>query len=697
MASNGGATALERFILDDSGFAPLLAASLGALYSQLPRSLTLSANPAAVVPESFPSYTADLQNAIESSIFAAGGAGERGEDRGAISSTSPQFRSRLAWFAQLLGFVQEVLFRCPSLAICGEVLRHLREHFLRAILYPSLLESSDTDGSSIAVMVYLELMLATARHEDLVAAIMEFLTEEPSAGGQESCLPFTLRDLIYTNLQSTVSTDAVIAALNLLRLVLSKHCRYAARLVELEKVAASGSTNVWMMNCTVAIDVHRQELEMYARLMGQLEGNGRSPARPDHDGLYIPWRREAAQQPSNRRALVPESFVIGYDEYLEDAAHEWEAHEAYHFEIDALAEVQRTRDRLTHSGTLSPIAKSASASASPGIKRAVRPRKYSEVVMRPPANQAAAAPEICSSKPKPRIRWRVKQSDPVVRVLMGLLARYFAQPRECNLALTGVLAALVGCPHRTLDPWLGFNLASLIDGVLASPWQIWLDNLRNLSDSADSDSDGDGDGNDLHGAPAILAADASQFLGLDKELQDAVRALPHGATPPALYVVISGLAQQAAVLRNEVPGFDSRLRRARNALMGIVEDADALDLELEAANPPRRDRGLSSASLEHVRNVLPPPPVRRDSLRPESRARAGSTSQTSDNDSTHNTRQAMLANPLAGNWQALSVPPKDANIAEFLENVIILQESIKEIIARVQVRRENGGDEDAIV
>ncbi|ORX73863.1 hypothetical protein DL89DRAFT_289563 [Linderina pennispora] len=603
----------ERFILDDSGFAPLLAASLGALYSQLPRSLTL--------------YTADLQNAIESSIFAAGGAGERGEDRGAISSTSPQFRSRLAWFAQLLGFVQEVLFRCPSLAICGEVLRHLREHFLRAILYPSLLESSDTDGSSIAVMVYLELMLATARHEDLVAAIMEFLTEEPSAGGQESCLPFTLRDLIYTNLQSTVSTDAVIAALNLLRLVLSRHCRYAARLVELEKVAASGSTNVWMMNCTVAIDVHRQELEM---------AMVRSPARPDHDGLYIPWRREAAQQPSNRRALVPESFVIGYDEYLEDAAHEWEAHEAYHFEIDALTEVQRTRDRLAHSGTLSPMAKSGiGIGIGIGVARPV---------MRPPATPATAAPETCSSKPKPRIRWRVKQSDPVVRVLMGLLARYFAQPRECNLALTGVLAAL-----------------------------IWLDNLRNLSDSADSDTTA----TICIGAPAILAADASQFLGLDKELQDAVRALPHGATPPALY-------QQ--VLRNEVPGFDSRLRRARNALMGIVEDADALDLELEAANPPRRDRGLSSASLEHVRNVLPPPPVRRDSL-----------PRRQDNDSTHNTRQAMLANPLAGNWQALSVPPKDANIAEFLENVIILQESIKEIIARVQVRRENGGDEDAIV
>ncbi|KAJ1948977.1 hypothetical protein FBU59_001350, partial [Linderina macrospora] len=610
MASNGGNTALERFILDDSGFAPLLAASLGALYSQLPRSLTLSASPAAIVPESFPSYTADLQNAIESSIFAASGARERNEDRGTVSSTNPEFRSRLAWFAQLLGFIQDVLFRCPSAAICNEVLHHLTEHFLKAILYPSLLESSDTDGSCIAVMVYLELMLSTARHEDLAAAIMEFLTEEPNApppDQQGSCLPFTLRDLIYTNLQSTVSNDAVIAALNLLRLVLSKHCRYTSRLMELEKITPSSSSNVWMMNCTVAIDVHRQELEMYARLMGQLEGTPRS-SRTDHDGLYIPWRREAAQQPSNRRALVPESFVIGYDEYLEDAAHEWEAHEAYHIEIDALAQVQRTRDRLKQ-GKLPPMAKSVSAAASPSAKHMARPRKYSEAVMMAPAASRTAASDSASyantpaayggdcggsiNKPKLRSKWRVKQSDPIVRVLMSLLARYFAQPRECNLALTGVLAALVGCPHRTLDPWLGFNLSALVDGVLAGPWQSWLDNLRNLgNDTDDSDSDGDDETTVpayKYGAPAaaIMAADSSKFIGLDKDLQDAVRALPHGAAPPALYVVVSGLAQQAMVLRNEVPGFDSRLKRARNALMGIVEDADALDMELESSESLR--------------------------------------------------------------------------------------------------------------
>ncbi|KAJ2814848.1 hypothetical protein GGI24_006246, partial [Coemansia furcata] len=301
MASTGGNTALERFILDDSGFAAILSATLGAMYSQLPRSLRVSTGPSAVVPESFPSYSADLQNAIESSIFAAGA--DRGsmdrwtDDRGPMDSSNPEFRARLASFVHVISFIQEVLFRCPSPHVCDQLLKNLRDNFLQAILYPSLLESSDTDGSSVAVMRYLEAMLQSARHEDLVSTIMDFLTDDSTAsetqlfapsrsnasapsqpstagaGVDAAYLPFTLRDLVYSNLQSSISTDAVVSALNLLRLVLVKHCRYSSRLIEVERVQFSGVKNGWMTNCTVAIDVHRQELDMYAKLMARLQSD----------------------------------------------------------------------------------------------------------------------------------------------------------------------------------------------------------------------------------------------------------------------------------------------------------------------------------------------------------------------------------------------------------------------------------------
>ncbi|KAJ2600511.1 hypothetical protein GGF39_001731 [Coemansia sp. RSA 1721] len=798
MASAGGGTALEHFILDDSGFAAILSATLGALYSQLPRSLRVTTGAAAVVPESFPSYSADLQNAIESSIFSAGGRGasidagadDGGGGGGLVGSSSPEFRARLAAFAHLLGFIQDVLFRCPSARVCSQLLKHLRDNFLHAILYPSLLESSDTDGSSVAVMRYLESMLLVARHEDLVATIMDFLTDQlPGSSSPDSaCLPFTLRDLVYTNLQSSVSTDAVVSALNLLRLVLARHCRYSPRLIEVERAQPCGLKNAWMTNCTVAVDVHRQELDMYARLMAELQdaavGGKQNPtvasnSLPDSQTLHIPWRCESLPR-ADARPPMPDSFSVGYDEYLEDAALDWDAHRAYHAELDALFAAQ-----AASRSSPTDCAKSARRPASPSCTAharqcQMRPRKYSEAVMmpagttgpgRPPAAKTGSVREpaapATSTQYKKRAKYNIKPSDPVVLVLMNLLTKYFAQPRECNLALTGVLAALVGCPHRTLDLWLGFNLGALLNGVLSKPWALWMENLRCISDDEHTADSSDSEGADdpraatssssskLGGAPAaaIASANASKYAGLDRELQAAVRALPNGATAPSLYLVISGLVRQAKVLRKEIPDFSRRLKRARNALMGVVEDADDLDEELESidgghahrqssqgpAADRNRDRGLSSASLESAREALlldstlhPPSPgsARRNrstssatatSLAmstltpalPATRLRSGSASHTSDMASSssvstganNGSRSAAHASTASGSlgdaslagtsWHALSTPPANANIAEFLENVIILQESIKEIIARVQVRRENGGDEDA--
>ncbi|KAJ1894514.1 hypothetical protein LPJ66_005141 [Kickxella alabastrina] len=823
MASNGGNTALERFIIEDSGFAAILSATLGALYSQLPRSLRVSTGPAAVVPESFPSYSADLQNAIESSIFSADGARAASIDRwteggGSVSSTNAEFRSRLLEFANLLGFIQEVLYRCPSPYVCNQLLKNLRENFLQAIMYPSLLESSDTDGSSVAVMRYLETMLQVARHEDLVSTIMDFLTDEGTGGNSHSfgqgelapsqkrrqstpddsspasnstdsgCLPFTLRDLVYTNLQSTVSIDAVVSALNLLRLILSKHCRYSSRLIEVERAQPCGIKNGWMTNCTVAIDVHRQELDMYARLMTQLQHGDSSKrdggADSDSQVLRIPWRQDSLPK-SELRPAVPESFSTGYDEYLEDAALDWDSHKAYHAELDVLFAAKNASKLSSQMNNLSLTNTSIGIGIGQDKQHQMRPRKYSEAFMISanntgapkslPTNKllsgakagahralaaGAAGSRAVASAPCKRVKYNIKPSDPIVRALMNLLTKYFAQPRECNLALTGVLAALVGCQHRTLDLWLGFNLGALLGGVLSKPWSTWMDNLRNISDDESGSRASDSEGEDnprgapgFGGAPAaaIATANASKYAGLDRELQAAVRTLPNGATPPSLYLVISGLVQQARVLRNEIPDFSRRVKRARNALMGIVEDVDDLDDELEnmggvcsqdacdTSVHRGRDRGLSSASLENARVAglsAPSNPALLASAHrkrspsnataaslsagvlssgfPASRLRGSSISHASDmasNSSTstgaNNTLRSgshmgssgtVLGDDSMGSssWHALSVPPANANIAEFLENVIILQESIKEIIARVQVRRENGGDEDAV-
>ncbi|KAJ2079324.1 hypothetical protein H4R24_003856 [Coemansia sp. RSA 988] len=828
MASTGGNTALELFILEDSGFAAILSATLGAMYSRLPRSLHVTSGPAAVVPESFPSYSADLQNAIESSIFTSDHrAPERwGEDRGPVHSGSPEFRACLTAFASLLSFIQDVLYRCPSPHVCSQLLANLRSNFLQSILYPSLLESSDSDGSSVAVMRYLETMLQVARHEDLVSTIMDFLTDEGPASASPSdtptagtaCLPFTLRDLIYSNLQSSLSMDAVVSALNMLRLILSKHCRYSSRLIEVERVQPSGIANAWMVNCTVTIDVHRQELAMYARMMSQLQGDAPEKREATDAHLHIPWRHPTAaaggRPRTEARAPMPELFTVGYDSYLEDAALGWDTHQAYHAELDALFAAQSARDAsIENPSSAQPVSSTSPTRAPPSAisaekQRRMRPRKYSEAIMAPVQSVDGAKSESDTAATSgidgggataqkrqqhfcqpSRHKYSVKPSDPIVRALMNLLTKYFAQPRECNLALTGVLAALVGCPFRTLDMWLGFSLPALLAGVLSRPWAAWMDNLRNISDDEAQSESSDSEGEDnprgstdphiLRGASAATAsriatgatanamatANASKYVGLDRELQETIRQLPHGATPPSLYLVLSGLVQQAMVLRTEIPDFARRLKRARNALMGVVEDVDDLDDELERSSSAHqsaarhRDRGLSSASLEPTRPGSIASPGANQTSFPESatntaspavvsRSRSTSTStvrrqkqqqqllpmsssgalskdhlsaaangnRARSNSATHASEAASsvqtaststnprtptsCADPVStpqSPWHALSAPPANANLAEFLENVIILQESIKEIIARVQVRRENGGDENAVI
>lgn len=48
-------------------------------------------------------------------------------------------------------------------------------------------------------------------------------------------------------------------------------------------------------------------------------------------------------------------------------------------------------------------------------------------------------------------------SDPLVHALLSALAGWFTMPADANVALTGALSALVRCPHRSLAGWLLYD------------------------------------------------------------------------------------------------------------------------------------------------------------------------------------------------------------------------------------------------
>ena len=89
---------------------------------------------------------------------------------------SPAFLDALENFLRYLGFWQDVLAHCSSSRIRSSLLDTFKTLFLRQLLYPSLLESSE--GDSVAILTYLRIILEVLEHEDLAHLVLSYLMGE---------------------------------------------------------------------------------------------------------------------------------------------------------------------------------------------------------------------------------------------------------------------------------------------------------------------------------------------------------------------------------------------------------------------------------------------------------------------------------------------------------------------------------------
>ena len=89
---------------------------------------------------------------------------------------SPPFLNALDNFLRYLGFWQDVLAHCSSIRIRSSLLETFKALFLRQLLYPSLLESSE--GDSVAILTYLRIVLEVLEHEDLAHLVLSYLMGE---------------------------------------------------------------------------------------------------------------------------------------------------------------------------------------------------------------------------------------------------------------------------------------------------------------------------------------------------------------------------------------------------------------------------------------------------------------------------------------------------------------------------------------
>ncbi|CAD0110162.1 unnamed protein product [Aureobasidium uvarum] len=227
-------TRLEDWIIE-SDLPTLMASGLGALYSQLSRELSiLHDHDRLPMILALSDYIDAQQLSSTESIF------------------SPTHATHMATFLSHLAFWQDVLEHCKSESVKTTLLDHFRVLFLQQLLYPSLLQSSDTDGgSSVAVLTYLSSIFESLDHPDLTRMVLQYLLAIPEAKQSEPVSPtvqrrqstlmlltqsgndddkfeptlFSLVDLMLNGIRSQ-NSQTVVAALKLSSVMLTRHRTY---------------------------------------------------------------------------------------------------------------------------------------------------------------------------------------------------------------------------------------------------------------------------------------------------------------------------------------------------------------------------------------------------------------------------------------------------------------------------------------
>lgn len=548
--------ALAEYVLDGD-FADVLGAGLVAVYSLLPSKLEVRRDGTSDENGGGMSLGARLEETrLEKDEEL-----EKARTFGLESSADPTFQSRLDHFLKIIEFLQDVFRRtvqqtadrleaCALVgaAISTSILQSIKSIFLENVLYPSILESSDTDGSAVAVVSYIDMMLKTLPDGPFAELLIDFLMNEdeseapkpsprvpPSRNPREAKLRkrkssammlleldapkdrrqstyfaslgrFTLKDLVFSNLRSQADASSA-AVLQLLQTLLQRHPRLTTdRLLstfgpvevvrgdelppspqsdeETFTYPGSGTANDTtriIMRTETTLFAHERELGLYLNLVSRVD--------PTYDG---------------------DDFSTGYDNYLRDA----------------LEAIQMQQELITpHDGTTSML------------------------------------------------KYRLNADDTLLSLLLQSLRTFFAHSVEYNVALTGTLAAIASCPTRSLAGWMTF----------APPPQE--KDIKEEIDSLDLQDDGDDRSIDLRFEQGTLTI--SQDLSI------------YDAKSPILHDILRSLVLQIDRYRHKVDGFDDYLKERRQGLMFSENLTDALNLSIEL--------DADSSFFSTIRNTLSTP------------------------------------------------------------------------------------------
>ncbi|CAJ0646864.1 5547_t:CDS:2 [Entrophospora sp. SA101] len=731
---------LADYILE-SDFANIMAAGLGALYSQLPRKLMVKSSSGGLTNATLLRFGDNTSAELE-----------KLRSGGIEVSSSPAFKSQLDSFLKLLEFCQDILNRCPNSEISTALLQNIKAHFLENILYPSILECSDTDGSSVAVISYIDIILQTLDQEELVDLVVGFLMDSDSdeenswnqtlpnnkAAKRQSTINwfsgidtnsntsspyftaigrFTLKDLIFSRLRSS-SQSTVIAALKLLQNLISKHCWYSIKLlnIELDENATCFPSPNYMIESFHNNDLHSL--------------SGAPIPKPITMSHHL---RELDLFYSLILAINPKQSVEiitnGYESYVRDAEANIEADLCYRIGQD----LEWTEEGPAHPKTNKNKGKNYSA-----YSQGKNPKKHSH----------AETHHVLKHKLNPTDR--LKPADSLLQILIGTLSNFFAHSPELNLTLTGVISALAICPYRSLEGWLVFSGADRLDSrqdSSAKDFESLQHEARNLERSLGiiaSSSDSSGSGNKKSDV-----LDESDDRSIDHDFEKSALAnntigvVPKWANFPPFFTIFKTLTQQVDYYRSEIEDFDQYLDERRSGLLDTEDEIDENFFRQQSstafasrASPKGIPSNSSNTNLRR-NNSLP--------MKAPQRSRSFSRKDTSSTSPINSPLSSFKSSPISSNivtpltthfskTESIKIKPlfpanfvneeedpiddigeeeddeltsskkqtrtksneskpKEITLSTLLNNVVILEEAIKELVAIIQVRRSLGIDE----
>lgn len=435
-----------------------------------------------------------------------------------VSSSSLDFQMHMETFLSHLIFWQDVLNHCKSVEVKQTLLEHFQIIFLQQLLYPSLLESSDVDGgSSVAVLTYLRRILEALDHPDMIHLILHYLLALPDTATSPSAF------------RASVSAARKRKSMDLATMMASTHLDVATtpalfNLVDLIQASlrspSEQTISVTLQLVSVILRRHHRYAVNTLLWTSQVLSDGPARTVGAHD--------------VEMDFLLSLAGDIGGDDNFD------EVYENHVKDCMGLLE--------SHPCSITLIApKSASGT------------------MKLPGGQATIP-----GAPRDIRLHTLRPEDPMLKILMDILATFFLNSVETNLSLTGAIVDLATCGYMRIDGWL-------------------------LSDFTKYVYEGD---EEEAVDPFVLGGDPIEI-----EEKEQIRALRKARrTPkweeskmPLFLTQLKFLVSQVAAYRTEIPRFSELLQQRREAFQA-ASPSTSTPIPIRRQEQPRPSFESSSDS-----------------------------------------------------------------------------------------------------